>query len=55
MRNDLIANPWFRGNHPICLLGEDRNFIEQFVTPYIGRRKPLDAYDVFQLGGEKIR
>lgn len=51
MRESIMRLKWFQGKHPICLLGEDRDFVEQFVTPYVGTDKPLQACEVFKLSG----
>ena len=48
-RNALLANSWFDGKHPKCLCGEDYEFIEAFIMPYVGKQKPLDAYEIFNL------
>ncbi len=42
-REDLIKDSRFNGASPVCLLGEDRGFLAQFVTPNIGKEKPLHA------------
>jgi MoaA/NifB/PqqE/SkfB family radical SAM enzyme len=49
MREELLANKWFDGKHPNCIAGEDDDFIDTFIMPYIGHAKPLDAYEVYQL------
>jgi MoaA/NifB/PqqE/SkfB family radical SAM enzyme len=49
MREKLLKNRWFSGRHPVCLVGEDDEFIETFVTPYVGKPKPLDAHKIFGL------
>lgn len=49
MRRDLLNSEWFNGKHPICLCGEDEKFIDEFIMPYVGQPKPLDAYAVFNL------
>lgn len=49
MRADLMQSPWFDGNQPICICGEDERFIDEFITPYVDAPKPLDAYSVFCL------
>lgn len=51
MRNDLLKNKWFNSKHPICLLGEDDGFFEEYVMPYVSQEKPLDAYKIFGLLG----
>lgn len=48
-RKDLLASKWFDGEHSSCLIGENRDFIREFVSPYVGVVKPLDAYKVFGL------
>ena len=52
MRDALLTNSWFRDAQPKCLCGEDREFIDRFIMPYVGQPKPLDAYRIFDL--EKI-
>lgn len=49
MRESLLRNEWFSGKHPICLCGEDEEFIDRCVMPYVDKPKPLDAYEVFGL------
>lgn len=49
MRSDLIQNQWFNGTIPRCLLGEDAEFFDTYVRPYVNEKKPLDAYELFQL------
>ncbi|WP_031480999.1 radical SAM/SPASM domain-containing protein [Maridesulfovibrio frigidus] len=48
-RQDLMTSKWFQGTHPRCLLGEDDDFFDQYVTPNIAKEKPLDAYELFSL------
>ena len=47
MRAAILQSPWFDGAHPNCIIGEDRDFLRQFVEPHLERPKPLDAYSVF--------
>lgn len=49
MREALMASPWFKGEVPHCLIGEDEEFIDRFITPHSGKKKPLDAYELFDL------
>lgn len=49
MRDDLLRSPWFDGKHPVCLCGEDGEFIDRYIMPYVDRPKPLDAYEIFGL------
>lgn len=49
MRAAITGCSYFNGRHPCCPIGEDRRFAAQFVTPYKGRPKPLDARKVFAL------
>jgi MoaA/NifB/PqqE/SkfB family radical SAM enzyme len=49
MRNTLLTSRWFDGKHPVCLCGEDIEFIDSFITPYVAETKPLDANKVFRL------
>lgn len=52
MRAALLTNSWFDGKRPNCIIGEDHDFIDTFVTPYVKQPKPLDAYKVFKLQKE---
>lgn len=49
MIDDLRESPWFSGK-PSCICGEDNEFIDAFIKPYIDQPKPLNAYEVFGLG-----
>jgi MoaA/NifB/PqqE/SkfB family radical SAM enzyme len=49
MRNALLTNSWFNGEQPKCLCGEDQEFIDSFIMPYVDQPKPLDAYKIFNL------
>ena len=49
MRNALLTSSWFDGKHPKCPCGEDKEFIDTFIMPYVGQPKPLDAYKIFNL------
>lgn len=49
MRNALLSCNYFDGKHPRCLCGEDQQFIDTFIMPYLGQAKPLDAYRSFNL------
>lgn len=51
-RNALLTSNWFDGKHPTCLCGEDHEFIDAFIMPYVGQPKPLDAYRIFNLNQE---
>lgn len=51
MRDAIRKLDWFGGKHPICLLGEDLEFVRRFVTPYVCQKKPLNAWKVFGLQG----
>lgn len=48
-RNNLLTSSWFDGKHPKCLCGEDYDFIDTFIMPNVGKPKPLDAYEIFNL------
>ena len=50
MRYALLKSNWFDGKHPECIGGQDCEFIDTFIMPYVGQPKPLDAYKVFNLG-----
>ncbi len=54
MRNAILKNKWFNGRHPVCLCGENEEFINNFIMPYIDIPKPLDAYKVFNLKEEVL-
>jgi hypothetical protein len=45
--------PYFSGKSEICLVGQDRNFIAEYLEPYWGMPKPIDASLFFE-GGERI-
>jgi hypothetical protein len=49
MRNDLLESEWFDGKQRICICGEDQIFIDKYIVPYIEHKKPLDAYNIFNL------
>jgi len=49
MRDALLKSPWFDGRHPNCICGEDEEFIESFIIPYVSETKPLDAYRIFKI------
>ena len=49
MRSDLLKNKWFDNSHPNCLCGENDEFIDKFIVPYVHLEKPLDAYEIFSL------
>lgn len=49
MRAAILQSPWFDGNRPNCIIGEDPVFIDEFVDPYLDAPKPLDAYEVFNV------
>lgn len=49
MREDLLQSPWFDGEHPTCICGENDEFFDSFIAPHRGRPKPLDAYEIFGL------
>ncbi|MGE5417989.1 MAG: radical SAM/SPASM domain-containing protein [Acidobacteriota bacterium] len=49
MRNDFLALEWFDGRHLKCLCGEDMDFVDKFIVPYVDRQKPLNAYEIFGL------
>ncbi len=51
MREELLTSPWFDDSHPICLIGEDEEFIDSFVMPFVDRAKPLSAHEIFGLRG----
>ncbi len=52
MRRTLLSSSWFDGKHPRCLCGEDQEFIDTFIMPYVGQPKPIDAYRIFNLKEE---
>ena len=52
MRNDLLKSRWFKGDHPVCLCGEDKEFINSYILPYTISKKPLDAHECFNLKRE---
>ncbi len=42
MRDGMLGNPWFQGCQQ-CLVGENKDFISQFVLPNTSKPKPLSA------------
>ena len=53
MRDDLMSSPWFNGQHPSCLCGENDQFIDRYIVPFKDKAKPMDAYEVFGITGAK--
>ncbi|MSN25201.1 MAG: radical SAM protein [Geobacter sp.] len=53
MRDALLKNPWFNDDHPVCLCGEDPDFIDTYIVPYVDKQKPLNACEVFKLALEE--
>lgn len=49
MRAAILDHPWFSDDHPHCICGEDTDFIQQYILPYAGVPKPLNAYAIFGL------
>ena len=49
MRDAILKSDWFDGKQSVCICGEDSDFIDDFITPHVGKSKPLDAYEVFSL------
>lgn len=49
MRAAIMRRSWFQGTSPVCLCGEDREFIAAFIVPFVDRAKPLNAFEVFAL------
>jgi MoaA/NifB/PqqE/SkfB family radical SAM enzyme len=47
MRQIFMKSKWFDGTQTRCLMGENREFIECFVMPHVGERKPLEAMKIF--------
>lgn len=52
MRNDLLKSKWFLKEYPYCILGESDEYFDEIVKPNIGKKKPLDAYEIFELSKE---
>lgn len=49
-RDALLTNPIYSStSNPLCLCGEDSSFIDNYIMPYVGIPKPLDAYSLFNL------
>lgn len=48
-REALIGNPWFDGNQPRCLTGENLDFVHRFIAPLPANAFPQDAYAAFGL------
>lgn len=52
-RDALLTNPIFSStSNPLCLCGQDPDFIDKYIMPYVGIPKPLDAYSIFNLPKE---
>lgn len=49
MREDLLKSKWFSEEHAYCLMGECKQFFDEFVYPNKDKKKPLDAYKLFCL------
>ena len=49
MRNDLLKSDWFCKEYPYCLLGESDRYFKEIVEKYKDLKKPLNAYEVFEL------
>ncbi len=49
MRDTLLTNKWFNKKYRHCLVGENEEFINTYVMPYVGKQKPLDANKIFEL------
>ena len=49
MRSALMTSPLFRGEVAHCLVGQDEDYIDTYIIPYVNQSKPLDAYEVFNL------
>lgn len=49
MRRELLRSSWFDGKHPDCLCGENQEFIDRFIMPYVDESKPLSAHKIFNL------
>ncbi len=49
MRDTLLTNKWFNKKYRHCLVGENEDFINSYVMPYVGKQKPLNANKIFKL------
>lgn len=49
VRKRLIRSRWFNGKNPDCLLGENDEFFNLYVKPNVGKKKPLDAFELFDI------
>ena len=49
MRAQLLQSNWFCKKHPVCLCGEDKEFINTYIVPNKGNEKPIDAIKAFNL------
>jgi len=49
MRDALLTSRWFNQKYRHCLIGENEEFIDSYVMPHVGKQKPLDAYEIFNL------
>ncbi len=48
-RKALLTNHWFATPQPLCLVGENKEFIQEYIEPNVGAPKPLDAHALFKL------
>ncbi len=49
MRDALLTNKWFNKKYAHCLVGENEEFINSHVMPYVREQKPLNANKIFKL------
>jgi MoaA/NifB/PqqE/SkfB family radical SAM enzyme len=48
-RQDLLSSPWFKNIYGECILGENKDFIDEFILSNVEKEKPLCAYKAFNL------
>ncbi len=51
MRDALLTSKWFNKKYSHCLVGENEEFINNYVMPYVGKQKPLNANEIFKIRG----
>ena len=46
-RDKIMKSPWFSGKSKLCLCGEDKKFINEYIVKNKEKIKPLNAYELF--------
>lgn len=53
MRDAALQLECFREYNPVCLSGEDREFIKKYLTKLVGKLKPVSFSEVFEVEGSE--